>query len=133
MLRYMLDTDISSFVMKGSPQSVLAKLQKVPVGEICISAMTQCELMYGVEISPRQANDRARMEVFLRHIQALDYPVDAALDYAQIRAHLKERGTMIGAHDLLIAAHARYLGLVLVTNNTREFRRVPQLKLENWC
>ncbi len=133
MLRYMLDTDISSYIMKGSEPSVMKRLGSVPVGDVCISAISKAELMYGVAISPRQAQDHARLDVFLRHMVVLDFPQDAALDYAEIRAWLKKRGTMIGANDLLIAAHARCLGLILVTNNTREFRRVPRLTIENWC
>jgi tRNA(fMet)-specific endonuclease VapC len=133
MPRYMLDTDIASYIMKGTEPKVLRQLQRVPVGDVSISAITQSELMYGIEISPNAVRDKARIEVFLRHIQVLDYPSEAALHYGQIRADLKDRGTMIGANDLLIAAHARCLGIVLVTNNTREFKRVPELKIENWC
>lgn len=133
MLRYMLDTDISSYIMKGSEPSVMKRLTGVPIGEVCVSAISKAELLYGVELSPRPAQDGARLEVFVRHLVVLDFPHDAAADYAEIRAWLKKRGTMIGANDLLIAAHARCLGLTLVTNNTREFRRVPRLLLENWC
>ena len=133
MLRYMLDTDICSYVMKGSEPAVMKSLAAVPVGDVCISAISKAELMYGVEISPRSAQDGARLNIFLRHMEVLDFPKEAAIDYAEIRAWLKKRGTMIGANDLLIAAHARWLGLTLVTNNTREFRRVPRLVLENWC
>jgi tRNA(fMet)-specific endonuclease VapC len=129
----MLDTDIASYIMKGTEPKVLRQLQRVPVGDVSISAITQSELMYGIEKSPNAVRDKARIEVFLRHIQVLDYPSEAALHYGQIRADLKDRGTMIGANDLLIAAHARCLGIVLVTNNTREFKRVPELKIENWC
>ncbi len=133
MLRYMLDTDISSYIMKGSEPNVMKRLASIPVGDVSISAISKAELMYGIEVSPRQAQDRARLDVFLRHMLVLDFPQDAASDYAEIRAWLKKRGTMIGANDLLIAAHARSLGLILVTNNTREFRRVQQLTIENWC
>src|ERR1700684_4101850 len=133
MPRYMLDTDIASHIMKGTEPKVLRQLQRVPVGDVSISAITQSELMYGIEISPNAVRDKARIEVFLRHIQVLDYQSEAALHYGQIRADLKDRGTMIGANDLLIAAHARCLGIVLVTNNTCEFKRVPELKIENWC
>jgi tRNA(fMet)-specific endonuclease VapC len=111
----------------------MKRLAGVPVGDVCISAISKAELLYGVEISPRRAQDSARLEVFLRHMVVLDFQQDAASDYAEIRAWLKKRGTMIGANDLLIAAHARSLGLILVTNNTREFRRVPRLTIENWC
>jgi tRNA(fMet)-specific endonuclease VapC len=129
----MLDTDISSYIMKGSEPSVMKRLATVPVGDVCISAISKSELMYGVELSPRSAQDGARLDIFLRHIVVLDFPQDAAPHYAEIRAWLKKRGTMIGANDLFIAAHARCLGLILVSNNTREFRRVPRLSIENWC
>jgi tRNA(fMet)-specific endonuclease VapC len=129
---YMFDTDISSYIMKQSSPAVLARLQTVAVRDVCTSAITRSELAFGVQISPRRQKDQAALEVFLRHVEVLDYPAEAAGDYAQIRAHLKALGTMIGANDLLIAAHARYLGLTLVTNNTREFSRVQDLKIENW-
>lgn len=131
--RYMLDTDISSYVMNQSNLSVLRKLEAVAVNDVCISAITRSELEYGVAVSPRGERDRRSLTIFLRHIQVLDYPSEAALDYAQIRALLKMRGAMIGANDLLIAAHARCLGLALVTNNTREFKRVSGLEIENWA
>jgi tRNA(fMet)-specific endonuclease VapC len=129
---YMLDTDIASYVMKGSDAQVAARLKTVAVSDVCISAITQSELMYGVEVSPRRTMDEARIGVLLGYIQVLDYPAEAALDYAQIRGDLKMRGTMIGTNNLLIAAHARFLRLTLVTNITREFGRVPQLRIENW-
>ena len=132
MLRYMLDTDISSYIMKGSEPAVMKHVASVSVGDVCISAITKAELMYGVEVSPRPAQDRARLEVFLRHVVVLDFPHDAASHYGEIRAWLKKNGSMIGSNDLFIAAHARSLGLVLVTNNTREFSRIPLLKIENW-
>jgi tRNA(fMet)-specific endonuclease VapC len=129
----MLDTDISSYVMKGSEPTVMRRLTSVPVGDVCISAITKAELMYGVEVSPRMAQDRARLEVFLRHMVVLDFIEEAASDYGEIRAWLKKQGAMIAANDLFIAAHARCVGLVLVTNNAREFQRVPGLTIENWC
>jgi tRNA(fMet)-specific endonuclease VapC len=129
---YMLDTDISSYIMKRSHDAVLRRLQKVPVGDVCISAITKSELLYGVELSPQRSRDQAALDAYLRHVEVLEYPDEAALHYAQIRAALKLSGTMIGANDLLIAAHARSLGLTLVTNNTREFGRVQNLHIENW-
>lgn len=132
MLRFMLDTDTCSYVMKRSPQPVLDRLQAVPVGEVCMSVVTKAALPYGVELSPTRASDAAALEAFLPYVEVLDFTSDAALHYAQIRADLKKRGALIGANDLLIAAHARALGLTLVTNNTAEFRRVKGLSLENW-
>lgn len=133
MLRYMLDTDTASFIMNRSSLGAIRRLQSQSVGEVCVSAICRSELEYGVEVSPRRPKDMQALEVFLRHIEVLDYPSDAALDYAQIRAFLKARGRPIGANDLFIAAHARCMGLTLVTNNTREFLRVPGLKIENWA
>src|SRR6266702_2462896 len=133
MAVYMLDTDISSYVMKRSHDSVLRRLVKVPVADVSISAITKSELMYGVEVSPRRQQDQAALDAYLRNVETLEYPGEAALHYGQIRAALKQSGTMIGANDLFIAAHARCLGLTLVTNNTREFGRVKALVIENWA
>ena len=129
---YMLDTDISSYIMKRSRENVLNTLRQTSIGDVCISVITKAELLFGVMISPRAQHDKAALEAYLRHIEVLDFPENAASDYASIRADLKLRGAMIGANDLLIAAHARSLGLVLVTNNLREFERVDGLKVENW-
>jgi tRNA(fMet)-specific endonuclease VapC len=131
-MTFMLDTDIASYIMKRSEPEVLKRLQGVRVGEVDISSITKSELEFGVEVSPRRAQDRAALDEFLRYVEVLDYPGDAAAHYAQIRADLKARGAMIGANDLFIAAHARCAGMTLVTNNTREFGRVSGLKVENW-
>jgi tRNA(fMet)-specific endonuclease VapC len=133
MLRYMLDTDTCSYIMKRSNEAVLKRLQRVPVDDICISVITKSELLFGVEISPRREQDEAALLAFLRHIEVLDFPDEASDHYAKIRADLKSRGAMIGANDLFIAAHARILGLTLVTNSAREFGRVRNLKIENWA
>jgi len=133
MPRYMLDTDTCSYVMNQSRPSVLRRLQSVPVIDVCVSAITRSELEYGVAVSPRHDRDQRNLAIFLQHVEVVDYPSDASLDYAQIRALFKTRGTMIGGNDLLIAAHARCLSLTLVTNNTREFARVPGLNIENWA
>lgn len=132
MPRYILDTDICSFVMKRSNGLLLTKLTSVPPADVCISVITKAELLYGVELSPRREQDAAAVSAFLRHVTVLDFDEDAAAHYASIRGSLKKRGEMIGANDLFIAAHARSLDLVLVTNNTAEFKRVDGLELENW-
>jgi tRNA(fMet)-specific endonuclease VapC len=119
--------------MRRSNTSVLRRLQRVPIGDVCISVITKCELMFGVLLSPRQEKDQAALDGYLHHFEVLNYPDEAALHYAQIRVDLKLSGTMIGSNDLFIAAHARCLGLTLVTNNIREFGRVRGLSLENWA
>ena len=133
MAEYLLDTDISSYIMKRSHEAVLRRLQTVPIGAVAISVITKSELLYGVEVSPRRQQDSLALSEYLRHVEVLDFPDKAALHYAQIRAALKASGGMIGANDLFIAAHARSLRLTLVTNNTGEFGRVPDLKIENWA
>jgi tRNA(fMet)-specific endonuclease VapC len=132
MPRYMLDTDTCSYIMKRSSDVLLKRLRKVPVSDVCISVITKSELLFGVEVSPRRQQDEAALSAFLGYVEVLDFPDKASLFYAKIRADLKALGRMIGANDLFIAAHARSLGLMLVTNNTREFRRVRGLAVENW-
>lgn len=132
MARYMLDTDTCSYVMKRSNRPVLKRLEAVQVSDVCISVITKSELLFGVETSPRRQQDEIALSAFLAYVEVLDFPDEAAPHYAKIRADLKTRGMMIGANDLFIAAHARSLGLTLVTNNANEFRRVPNLMLENW-
>ncbi len=132
MPRYMLDTDTCSYIMKRSSATVLKRLQKIPVSDVCISVITKSELLYGVEVSPRRQQDEAALSAFLRYVEVLDFPDEASYHYARIRADLKTIGKMIGANDLFIAAHARSLGLTLVTNNKRECGRVRGLTTENW-
>lgn len=133
MPRYMLDTDICSFILKRSHQPVLRRLQRVATKDVCISVVTLAELLFGVELSPRQEQDSAAVESFLRHLAVLDFPDEAATHYAKIRAVLQRRGALIGANDLFIAAHARSMDAILVTNNPREFGRIEGLLIENWA
>jgi tRNA(fMet)-specific endonuclease VapC len=129
---FMLATDISSYIMKRSDKAVLNRLRQTSADDVCISVVTKWELMFGVEISPRRVENQAAIAGYLRNIEVLDLPVESAAHYAEIRAYLRSSGTPIGANDLFIAAHARSLGMTLVTNNTREFHRVPGLTVENW-
>jgi tRNA(fMet)-specific endonuclease VapC len=133
MPRFMLDTDTCSYIMKRSHPLVLKRLQSVPVADVCMSVVTKAELLYGVEVSPRRAQDAAALAAFLPYVDAIELDQNTALHYAEIRADLKRRGVMIGANDLFIAAHARALGLTLVTNNTAEFARVRNLAIDNWA
>ncbi len=132
MPRYMLDTDTCSYIMKRSHPSLLKRLEAVPVSDVCMSVITKAELLYGVEVSPRRSQDAAALAAFLPYVEPLEFGDESAVHYADIRADLKKRGALIGANDLLIAAHARALDLTLVTNNTAEFERVHGLAIENW-
>lgn len=133
MPQFMIDTATSSYIMKQSNLRVLARVQQTSVGDVSISVIVHSELAHGVAVSPRPSQDQAALHEFLKHAQVLDFLLSAATHYAAIRADLKRSGAMIGANDLFIAAHARFLGLTLVTNNTREISRVPGLKIENWA
>ncbi len=132
MPRFMFDTDISSYVIKGTHPSIQQRMRDLPSDAICISAITKCEMLFGVENSqkPHVAEGVNR---YLEYMLVLDFPADAAREYASLRAALKRQGTPIGNNDMLVAAHALHLGLTLVTNNVREFSRVPGLKIENWA
>lgn len=111
----------------------MRKLEIVLLSEVCISAVVESELRFGVEISPRRRKDQEALEALLRFLPVIDFPAAAAIEYGRIRSDLQRRGLLIGGNDLLIAAHARCLGLTLVTNKMREFGRVAGLKLENWA
>ncbi len=132
MPRYLLDTDTCAFALRGPSDRLRKKLLAVDLDDQAISVVTLAELLLGVRLSSKPAINRAALNAFTRHLSLLDFTAEAADHYADIRAHLQRKGTMIGANDLFIAAHARSLPAVIVTNNEREFRRVPGLKVENW-
>ena len=131
-MRYMLDTNICIHVIKNRPETVIQNFLKHEPTELCISSITYAELMHGVEKSQDAERNRDAMMLFLSPISILEFDNYAAEEYGKIRADLERKGTLIGPMDMLIAAHARSEGLVLVTNNTREFNRVEDLHVENW-
>lgn len=131
-MRYMLDTNTCIYLIKHHPPEVKENLAAVPIGEVGVSTIVVAELRYGITQSTKRKHNEGALNDFLDYVTVLDWPMKAAPEYGRIRSHLKKRGTPIGAMDLLIAAHAITLNTVLVTNNTREFCRVPKLKLENW-
>ena len=129
-MRYLLDTNICIYVIKRRPPQVLARFQRYAVGDIGLSTVTLAELEYGAAKSQFPARNQA---AFTLPLEVLPFDAPAAAAYGPIRATLERQGTPIGAMDLLIAAHARSLGVILVTNNVREFGRVPGLQIENWA
>ena len=132
-MRYMLDTNIIAYAINKRPEIVLTRLTAHDPAEICISAITLAELEYGVCKSTKPEQNQLALMAFLARIQVLPFGAEAAAEYGRIRDALTKKGMLIGANDLLIAAHARALGLTLVTNNMREFQRVEGLLLENWA
>ena len=131
MLRYLLDTNIAIFVIRQRPPQALAVFNQ-HAGRMALCAITLAELMHGAEKSSRPTVNLAVVEDFCSRLEVLPYGPKAAQHYGQIRAALELAGTPMGVNDLHIAAHARSEGLVVVTNNRREFDRVPALQVEDW-
>ncbi|MFH1950226.1 MAG: type II toxin-antitoxin system VapC family toxin [Pseudomonadota bacterium] len=128
----MLDTNTCIHLIKHRPASIQRKLFPLPVGEVAISSMVSAELWYGVAYSQKRKENEAALKDFLQYVDILDWPKEAALLYGEIRAKLRTKGTPIGAMDLLIAVHGLFLNTIFVTDNQKEFERVPGLKIENW-
>jgi tRNA(fMet)-specific endonuclease VapC len=131
MLAYMLDTDICIYVMKTYPPQLREKFNEV-ADQLCLSTITLGELHYGAEKSARRAQDLSALEQFAARLEILPFGEKAAAHYGQLRAELEKAGTPCGSHDMQIGGHARSEGLILVTNNLREFGRMPGLRTENW-
>ena len=129
---YMLDTNICIFAIKKRPENVLERLQSHTPSEICISSITYGELCHGVEKSQAKERNLLALTLFLSSIKILPFDETAAQEYGAVRANLERKGTPIGPLDTQIAAHAKCLGLTLVTNNIREFIRVEGLLVEDW-
>lgn len=127
----MLDTNIVIYVIKRRPVEVLEIFNK-HAGQMCISTITMAELWHGVEKSEFSDKNRKKVEDFASRLRVLPYDDKASAHYGDIKADLERKGTIIGENDLHIAAHARSEGLILVSNNLREFDRVEGLRKENW-
>jgi tRNA(fMet)-specific endonuclease VapC len=132
VIRYMLDTNTCIAIIKHRPGTIKTRLATLSVEAVGISGIVAAELWYGVAFSQKKKQNESALKDFLDYVTELDWPFQAGKIYGRIRADLKGKGTPIGAMDLLIAAHALFLEAVLVTDNEREFQRVPDLKIENW-
>ncbi len=131
MLRYLLDTSICIYTIRNKPDVVRGAFRQ-HLGQMAISTATLMELAYGCEHSSRPRANLAVMEGFVARLEVLPYDAQAAMHTGQIRAELAGKGTPIGPYDQMIAGHARSLGLVVVSNNEREFQRVAGLRVANW-
>jgi len=131
-MKVMLDTNICIYLIKQQPVSIIEHFLSYPVGDIGISSITVAELAYGVSKSRHSSKNRHALEQFLAPLQVAGFDQAAAWSYGRLRGQLEAKGTPIGSMDMLIAAHALSLGVRLVSNNVREFQRVPGLRLENW-
>jgi len=131
MLKYMLDTNIVIYTIKNRPSKVREVFKKHE-GQMCISSVSLGELIYGAERSSQTERNLADINGLIARMEVAPFEEHASEHFGQIRAELYQSGQPIGPYDMMIAGHARSTGLILVTNNTKEFERVPGLRLENW-
>lgn len=132
MIEFMLDTNICIYIIKQKPTDVINHLRRLPISSLSISSITLSELEYGVMKSSKIDQNQFALSQFVAPLEILPYGDNAALYYGDLRAFLEKRGTPIGSLDMLIAAHALSVNCTLVTNNQKEFSRVPNLRIENW-
>jgi tRNA(fMet)-specific endonuclease VapC len=130
---YLLDTQTCAAILMRSDAGVMRRLEGVAVGEVAISAVTLSELMYAVTMSRRTEQDRSALDLLLRHVAVLEYPAAAAARYAAMGEAFFYRDGRVGAHELLVAAHAGCLGRTLVTNRTRELGLAPGFVGKSWA
>ncbi|TAM98891.1 MAG: type II toxin-antitoxin system VapC family toxin, partial [Chitinophagaceae bacterium] len=127
-----LDTNICIYIINQKPPVILAKFQSIPLGEIGISIITLAELYYGAVKSASPDKNISALNRFVIPLEIFNFDHSAALEYGIIRSNLEKKGTPIGSLDMLIAAHAKSMDFIVVTNNEKEFSRVEGLRIENW-
>lgn len=132
-MKYLLDTNICIYLIKKKPPQVIKRLKKIDISDVAISSITLSELYYGVEKSVQKVRNKLALTEFLAPLEVLPYDDTAAVKYGNVRWDLEREGKVIGPLDMLIAAHALSLNLILVTNNEKEFKRVLGLRVENWA
>jgi tRNA(fMet)-specific endonuclease VapC len=133
VILYMLDTDIASYLIKGQHPQLQHKLLSLQAHQLCISAISKAELVYGLKRLPANHHLHVAVKKFFEIIRVLDWPADATTWYADIRLQLVSKGAPIGDMDMMIAAHALSLSAVLVSNNQKHYKRIAApLLLENW-
>ena len=129
---YMLDTNICIYIIKKKPQKVLEQLKKNKEKGLYISAVTLAELEFGNENSLYKERNKIALMEFLTIINIVNFDEKSAKEFGVIKKYLKDKNNIIGPYDMLIGAHAKSLNMTLVTNNTKEFKRIKELKIENW-
>ncbi len=131
-MKYMLDTNICIYIIKQKPSRVLKRFKKYSPGDILVSSITIAELRYGAEKSLHVKQNLDALNGFMIPLEIVPFDERAADEYGKVRARLEKAGQPIGSMDMLIGSHALSLGLAIVTNNTKEFKRIKSLKVENW-
>ena len=132
MMKYMLDINTCIYIIKRKPMDVIDRFGQMRISQVHISSITLSELAYGVIKSSKPEQNQLALAQFVAPMEILPYSDEAAQHYGELRAYLEKQCTPIGSLDMLISAHALSAGCVLVTNNVREFKRVPNLKIDNW-
>jgi tRNA(fMet)-specific endonuclease VapC len=128
----MIDTNIAIYTLKNRPAKVRAAFKKHS-GEMCLSSISLGELIFGAEKSAKVESNLTIIEGLAARLHVESFDAQAAMHFGQLRAELSKSGKLIGPYDMLIAGHARSMGLILVSNNLKEFDRVPGLRIENWA
>ena len=131
-MKYLLDTNVWIDYLTGRYPTVVTGIQESQPDELCLSSVVMAELRYGAEKSHRRRFNHRLLDTLAQEVRCVDFDVNAATTYGEVRTALERRGKPLGAHDMLIAAHALSLGLILITDNEREFRQVRSLAVENW-
>ncbi len=131
-MKFMLDTNTCIYIIKRKPPDVIERFNQTEISQIGISSITLSELFYGVSKSSKPKQNQIALMQFVAPLEILPYSDEAAQYYGDLRAHLEKQGTPIGSLDMLIAAHALSIACTLVTNNEKEFIRIPNLKIDNW-
>ena len=131
-MKYLLDTNVWIDYLTGRHPTVVTRIQESQPDDLCLSAVVVAELRYGAEKSRRKRFNHRLLDTLAQEVRCVDFDVDAATTYGEVRTALEKRGKPLGAYDMLIAAHALSLGLILITDNEREFKQVRSLTVENW-
>lgn len=131
-MKYLLDTNVWIDYLTGRYPTVVTSIQESQPDELCLSSVVMAELRYGAEKSRRKRFNHRLLDTLAQEVRCVDFDVNAATTYGEVRTALEKRGKPLGAYDMLIAAHALSLGLILITDNEREFGQVRSLAVENW-
>ncbi|ETD27353.1 type II toxin-antitoxin system tRNA(fMet)-specific endonuclease VapC [Helicobacter canis] len=132
MAKIMLDTNICIYILNNKPERIKKHFDKYELGEIAISSISVAELFFGVEKSKFKESNTLALNAFLANLKVLEFASREASVYAKIRADLERRKALIGAMDMLIASVAVANDLTLITNDSKDFKRVKNLQIENW-
>jgi len=132
-MEFMLDTNTCVYIIKRKPPDIIERFKRTEISQIGISSITLSELAYGVAKSSRPEQNQIALTQFVAPLEILPYGDEAAQYYGDLRVYLEKQGTPVGSLDMLIAAHALSIACTLVTNNEKEFIRIPELKIDNWA